>query len=82
MLMIMKYMKYERAWAVVRCMWVAHNHNSPHPLPRCPALQQGHQVPHLVIVAVHLQHPLPGDGMDHHGKYAVMLAWHVTVLCR
>ena len=54
----------------------------PHLLPRCPALQQGHQVPHLVIVASHLQHPLPGDGMDHHGKYAVMLAWHVTVLCR
>ena len=83
MIMIMKYMKYERAWAVVRCMWmwVALNFNSPHPLPRCPALQQGHQVPHLVIVASNLQHQdlLPGDGMDHH---AVMLAWHVTVLCR
>ena len=83
MIMILKYMKYERAWAVVRCMWmwVALNFNSPHPFPRCPALQQGHQVPHLVIVASHLQHQdlLPGDGMDHHGKYIYctrqMLAW-------
>ena len=56
---------------VVRCMWVAHNYNSPHLLPGCPALQQGHQVPHLVIDASHLQLPLPGDGMDYPGKYAV-----------